>query len=49
MTRIVSDEDYSRGAPTLEGTGIRVINVACAYEQRLLSRRDSRILPFAHA
>jgi len=32
MTEIVRDEDHSRGAPTIEGTGIRVIDVAKAYE-----------------
>jgi len=32
MTEIVRDEDHSQGAPTLKGTGIRVINIACAYE-----------------
>ncbi|MGK2230494.1 MAG: hypothetical protein ACI9QA_000651 [Methanobacteriota archaeon] len=32
MTEIVRNEEHSRGAPTVEGTGIRVINIACAYE-----------------
>ncbi|PSP47420.1 DUF433 domain-containing protein [Halobacteriales archaeon QH_7_69_31] len=32
MTRIVLDPDHSDGAPTVEGTGIRVWNVASAYE-----------------
>ena len=32
MTRIVQDPDHSDGAPTVEGTGIRVWNVASAYE-----------------
>ena len=32
MTNIVKDEGHSDGAPTIEGTGIRVLNVACAYE-----------------
>jgi uncharacterized protein (DUF433 family) len=32
MTEIVRDPDHSDGAPTIGGTGIRVINVACAYE-----------------
>ena len=32
MTEIVRDDDHSRGAPTIGGTGIRVINVASAYE-----------------
>lgn len=29
---IVQDPDHSDGAPTIEGTGIRVIDVASAYE-----------------
>jgi uncharacterized protein (DUF433 family) len=29
---IVRDEDHSDGAPTIEGTGIRVADVADAYE-----------------
>lgn len=29
---IVRDEAHSDGAPTVEGTGIRVIDVATAYE-----------------
>jgi len=32
MTGIVQKEEHSQGSPTLEGTGIRVINIACAYE-----------------
>jgi uncharacterized protein (DUF433 family) len=32
MTRIIQDPDHSDGAPTVEGTGIRVWNVASAYE-----------------
>jgi len=32
MTEIVRDPDHSDGAPTIEGTGIRVLNVASAYE-----------------
>lgn len=32
MTEIIRDPDHSDGAPTIGGTGIRVINVACAYE-----------------
>lgn len=32
MTEIVTDEAHSDGAPTIGNTGIRVINVACAYE-----------------
>jgi uncharacterized protein (DUF433 family) len=32
VTNIVKDERHSDGAPTIEGTGIRVVNVACAYE-----------------
>jgi len=32
MTEIVRDTDHSDGAPTIDDTGIRVINVACAYE-----------------
>ncbi len=30
--RVVEDEEHSDGAPTLEGTGIRVVDVAKAYE-----------------
>lgn len=30
--RIVRDPDHSDGAPTLEGTGIRVVDIAVAYE-----------------
>ena len=30
---IVRDERHSNGAPTIEGTGIRVEDVAVAYEQ----------------
>jgi uncharacterized protein (DUF433 family) len=32
MTGIVREGEHSQGSPTLEGTGIRVINIACAYE-----------------
>ena len=32
MTEIVRESDHSDGAPTIGETGIRVINVACAYE-----------------
>jgi uncharacterized protein (DUF433 family) len=32
MTEIVRDPDHSDGAPTIEGTGIRVWNIASAYE-----------------
>lgn len=32
MMRIIQDEDHSAGAPTIEGTGIRVKDVASAYE-----------------
>ena len=32
VTEIVRDEDHSGGSPTIGDTGIRVINVACAYE-----------------
>ena len=32
MTEIVRDPDHSDGAPTIAGTGIRVVNVASAYE-----------------
>ncbi|PSQ15002.1 hypothetical protein BRD02_07460 [Halobacteriales archaeon QS_8_69_73] len=32
MTEIVRDPDHSDGAPTIEETGIRVWNVASAYE-----------------
>lgn len=32
MTEIVRDPEHSDGAPTIEGTGIRVLNVASAYE-----------------
>lgn len=32
MTEIVRDEDHSDGAPTIEGIGVRVIDVAKAYE-----------------
>lgn len=32
MTEIVRDTDHSDGAPTIAGTGIRVWNVASAYE-----------------
>ncbi|WP_313692215.1 DUF433 domain-containing protein [Halorarum halobium] len=31
MTEIVRDDAHSDGAPTIDGTGIRVINVASAY------------------
>ena len=30
---IVRDDDHSDGAPTIEGTGIRVKDVAVAYER----------------
>lgn len=30
--RVVRDEEHSDGAPTLEGTGIRVVDIAAAYE-----------------
>ncbi|MFB6099718.1 MAG: DUF433 domain-containing protein [Candidatus Nanohalobium sp.] len=29
---IVEDSDHSQGAPTVEGTGIRVVDIAEAYE-----------------
>lgn len=32
MTDIVRDDRHSGGAPTINDTGIRVVNVACAYE-----------------
>ncbi|MFC6724083.1 DUF433 domain-containing protein [Halobium palmae] len=32
MTEIVREPEHSNGAPTIDGTGIRVINVASAYE-----------------
>lgn len=32
MTDIVRDREHSRGAPTIDETGIRVLNVASAYE-----------------
>ncbi|WP_254546173.1 DUF433 domain-containing protein [Halomarina pelagica] len=32
MTEIVRDPKHSGGAPTIDDTGIRVINVASAYE-----------------
>lgn len=32
MTEIVRDPEHPNGAATIEGTGIRVIDVACAYE-----------------
>lgn len=32
MTEIVRDERHSQGAPTIGETGIRVLNVASAYE-----------------
>lgn len=32
MTEIVRDPEHSDGAPTINDTGIRVINVASAYE-----------------
>ncbi|MFB6292608.1 MAG: DUF433 domain-containing protein [Candidatus Nanohaloarchaea archaeon] len=31
--RVVKDEKHSQGSPTLEGTGIRVIDIAEAYER----------------
>jgi uncharacterized protein (DUF433 family) len=30
--KIVQKEEHSNGAPTLEGTGIRVVDIAVAYE-----------------
>ena len=32
IMRIVQDEKHSGGAPTLEGTGIRVVDIAKPYE-----------------
>lgn len=32
MTEIVRDEEHSGGAPTIAGTGIRVVDVATAYD-----------------
>jgi uncharacterized protein (DUF433 family) len=32
MTEIIRDPEHSDGAPTVNDTGIRVINVASAYE-----------------
>lgn len=32
MTEIVHDEEHSGGAPTIAGTGIRVVDVATAYD-----------------
>lgn len=32
MTEIVRDPAHSDGAPTIEGTGVRVIDIAKAYE-----------------
>lgn len=32
MTEIVRDPEHSDGTPTIEGTEIRVLNVASAYE-----------------
>jgi uncharacterized protein (DUF433 family) len=32
MTEIIRDPDHSDGAPTIEGTGIRVVDIAKAYE-----------------
>lgn len=32
MTEIVRDPAHSNGAPTIEGTGVRVIDIAKAYE-----------------
>ncbi len=32
MTEIVHDPEHSRGAPTIAGTGIRVVDIAKAYE-----------------
>ncbi|MFB6190807.1 MAG: DUF433 domain-containing protein [Candidatus Nanohaloarchaea archaeon] len=29
---IVRDEEHSQGSPTIEGTGIRVVDIAKAYE-----------------
>jgi len=31
--KVIRDESHSQGSPTLEGTGIRVIDVAQAYER----------------
>ncbi|MFB6180590.1 MAG: DUF433 domain-containing protein [Candidatus Nanohalobium sp.] len=30
--KIVEDEEHSRGSPTVEDTGIRVVDIAKAYE-----------------
>ena len=30
--KIVEDEDHSQGSPTVEDTGIRVVDIAKAYE-----------------
>ena len=32
MTEVVREPDHSDGAPTIEGTGIRVVDVAKTYE-----------------
>ena len=32
MTEIVRDSEHSRGVPTIAGTGIRVVDIAKAYE-----------------
>jgi len=32
MAEIVRDDDHSNGAPTIAGTGIRVVDIAKAYE-----------------
>ena len=45
MTEIVRDERHSGGAPTVGETGIRVVNVAGAYEhKRLLAGRDHDVV-----
>lgn len=40
MTEIVRDPDHSDGSPTIAGTGIRVVNVASAYEHSGYSPDD---------
>lgn len=30
--RVVKDDEHSRGSPTLQGTGIRVVDIVKAYE-----------------
>ena len=39
--RIVRDRDHSDGAPTIDGTGIRVKDVASAYEHSGYSPDES--------